>query len=451
MNQLLRSRLEDRARSGRPIRVALVGAGRFGTSVAGQIGQIEGMRLVAVADPNAANGAEALCAAGWTDEQWTQVDSAVEAVRTAEAHHAVLAPDAGALIDMDVEVVVEATGVPEIGTGTAWDSIRQDRHVVMVTVEADVTCGWALAREARRQGVVYSLAAGDQPGAIMEMYDWAMTLGLEVVAAGRGTLRYPFDRAGTPDDAFGRFGYSDDVVEGRRLNPRMYNSFRDGTKAQLEMCAVANMTGLPPDRRGMHEPSATIDDLPRLFATEDDGGLLSRAGVVDLANAVAADGETVLDQNIATGVWVVVTSDQPLVRDDLAFYGLPMDEHAQRGALYRPYHLCGVETPWTIAQAALFGAPTGAPQDAPIAEVLAVAKRDLGPGDVLDGSGGSNVSGLIDRDDALRDQKLLPLGLAYGVALNRPIKSGDPIPAEAVRLADDSLIAKLRDGSAVPG
>lgn len=444
MNALVRRKLEDAAATGRPVSVALVGAGRFGTSVAAQVGQVRGMRLVAVADPNAVSGAEALRAAGWAGDQIARTDSAAEAARRASAGSAVLAPSADVLASMPIDVVVEATGHPEIGARTAWEAIQLGRHVVMVTVEADVTCGWALAREARRQGVVYSLTAGDQPGSIMELYDWATAVGLEVVAAGRGTRRYPTDRAGVPAEAFARYGYGDDLVQRRRLNPQMYNAFRDGTKAQIEMCAVANMTGLPPDVRGMHEPSAALDDLPRLFALEEDGGLLGQTGVVDLANAVAPDGTTILNGNIEIGVWLVVTSRQRLVREDLGFYGLRMDPSGTRGALYRPYHLCGVETPWTIAQAALLGAATGTPLERPTAEVLAVAKCDLGPGDILDGAGGANVSGLIDRAGVLAREQLLPLGLAYGVAVDRPIRAGEPIPAAAVRVPADSLVAQLR-------
>ena len=452
MHGLLRRKLEERAAAGAPVRVALVGAGRFGTSVAAQLSQIEALRLVAVADPNAAHGAAALQAAGWKHEQWRRADSPAAAARLAEAGQAVLTPDAESLERIPIDVLVEATGSPENGARNALRAIRNGSHVVMVTVEADVTCGWALAREARRQGVVYSLTAGDQPGCTMELHDWAVTLGLRVVALGRGTLRYPFDRAGVPEEAFARYGFSRNLVERRDLNPRMYNSFRDGTKAQIEMCALANMTGLPPDKRGMHEPSASLDDLPRLFAARTQGGLLEQEGVVDLANALASDGVSVLDSNIQHGVWAVVTSDQPLVREDMAFYGLHVDAAENRGALYRPYHLCGLETPGTIAQAALLGAATGAPRETPTAEVVAVAKRDLRAGDTLDGSGGRNVYGLIDRAEALARDGLLPLGLAYGLTLKRGVTAGAPISADAVDVPAESLIARLRSevGKALP-
>ena len=314
----------------------------------------------------------------------------------------------------------------------------------MVTVEADVSCGWALAREARRQGVIYTLAAGDQPVAIMELFDWAKALGLEVVAVGRGTRRYPADRHGDPERALSRLGYDVEAAERLRLNSQMYNSFRDGTKAQIEMCAVSNMTGLPPDRRGMHEPSAGLNDLPDLFAPASKGGLLESTGVVDLANGVGPDGESELSENIADGVWAVATSADAHTREDMRIHGTRVSADGQRMALFREYHLCGIETPLSIAQAALLGASSGLPLEAPTSEVLAYAKRDLQPGDRLDGSGGRLVYGLIDRAETLTAEGGLPLGLAYGATVLEAVAADRPIPAGSVEVKAGSFVARLR-------
>ncbi len=444
MMRVLLEQLEARASEGRPVAVGLIGAGRFGTTIAAQISQIEGLQLVAVADPNTHNGSEALRAAGWADDQVQRADSAATARSSVESGVAALVPDAQELGSAPIEVLVEATGIPEVAAKNAWTGLRQGRHVVMVTVEVDITCGWALAAEARRQEVVYTLAAGDQPIAVMELFDWATALGLQPVAIGRGTRRYPADRHGDPDGAFERMGYSAEVVRRRRLNAQMYNSFRDGSKAQIEMCAVSNMTGLPPDRRGMHEPAAGLDDLPELFAAVGSGGRLKHEGVVDLANAVATDGVSDMPAGIAKGIWAVVTSADDLVRDDLTFYGTRVSNDRQRMALFREYHLCGVETPLSIAQAALLKSSSGAPRESPTSEVLAYAKRDLKPGDTLDGSGGCTVYGLIDRAAILREEDVLPLGLAYGATVHEPVAADQPIPTRAVDVPADSFVARLR-------
>jgi len=445
MMRPLLERLESRAAAGRPVTVALAGAGRFGTSIAAQIAQMDGLRLAAVADPNADNGAEALRAAGWADDQWVRCDSTAAVQSAVETGNAALAPDADALASAPIEVFVDATGIPEVAARNAWEALGQGRHVVMVTVEADVSCGWALAREARRQGVVYSLAAGDQPIGIMELFDWAATLGLEPVAVGRGTRLYPHDRHGDADQALERLGYDAETASRLRLNAQMYNSFRDGTKSQIEMCAVSNMTGLPPDRRGMHEPSAGLNELPNVFAPQDAGGLLRQTGVVDLANAVASDGRSDMPEHIATGVGAVVTCGDERVREDLRLHGTRVSRDEERVLLFREYHLCGVETPLSIAQAALLGATSGAPRETPTAEVLAYAKRDLHPGDTLDGSGGRLVYGLIDRAEAASADGVLPLGLAYGATVREPVAADQPIPMRAVSAIGDSFVARLRD------
>ena len=449
MLRLLLERLEARAAAGRPVAVALAGAGRFGTSVAAQIAQMDGLRLAAVADPNVGNGIEALKASGWAEGQWRRCEGAGEARGALGAGAAVLAPDAEVLESAPIDVLVEATGIPEVAARNALHALRQGRHVVMVTVEADVSCGWALAREARRQGVVYTLAAGDQPVAIMELYDWARALGLEIVAVGRGTRRYPADRHGDPERALARLGYDSEASARLRLNAQMYNSFRDGSKAQIEMCAVSNMTGLPPDRRGMHEPSIGLSGLPDLFAPAEAGGLLERTGVVDLANGVGANGESELPENIADGVWAVVTSADGHIREDMRIHGTRVSADGRRMALFREYHLCGIETPLSIAQAALLQASSGASQEVPTSEVLAYAKRDLRPGDRLDGSGGRLVYGLIDRAEILAAEGVLPLGLSYGATVHEAVAADQPISAGSVAVNKASFVAKLREEEAV--
>ena len=311
----LAGQLEERAAADRPVRVGLVGAGRFGTSVAAQLGRMRGLRLVAVADVRRSNAQAALDAAGWdaTDVQTT--DSAAVVRERVHAGRAVIVEAADLLAGAPLDVVVEATGRPEVSARVIPGLLRAGIHVVNVTVEADVLLGALFRRQAESAGVVYSLADGDQPICTKRLYDWAVGLGYRVIAAGRGTRRYPTDRTLTPAEAFARWGVDEEHVQRRRLNAQMYNSFVDGSKAQIESTAIANMTGLVPDVRGMHEPSVAVTDLPNMLRRREDGGILGAEGVVELANAVAPDGKSLLPDHIANGVWAVVTTEQPLLRE----------------------------------------------------------------------------------------------------------------------------------------
>jgi predicted homoserine dehydrogenase-like protein len=451
MHPVLLEAMRDCAASGRPVRVALIGAGRFGTTVAAQVGQMPSLRLDVICDLRAesARGAWGANGGNATAERALVLSGAAarDVATAVDEGRPVITDDVDAAVSAPVDVVVEATGLPEIAARTALGAIRAKHHVVMVTVEADVLLGSLLRRYADAAGVVYTLADGDQPAVTKRMVDWAEALGYEVVAAGRGTRYFPSDAEGLPEEAFARYGYSADLVSRRRFNAQMYNSFRDGSKAQTEMCALANATGLVPDCPGMHEPSVGVADLARVFAPREDGGILGRRGVVELANQIGPDGRDLVD-GIAIGVFVVLGTRNPILAEDLPFYGLPGARAATSSggyaAYYRPYHLCGVETPLSIAEAALLNRATAAPGPVPVADVVAVAKRDLRAGDVLDGSGGKNVRGMIERAEVVRARRLLPEGLAYGVPLTRDVARGEPIGLDDVRLNEDSLALRLR-------
>ncbi|HEX5414646.1 MAG TPA: SAF domain-containing protein [Chloroflexota bacterium] len=455
MHPILLEALRERQESGRPVRVALIGAGRFGTTVAAQLGQMPALRLSVVCDvrEESARGAwEAYGGGGSAGRVFAETvlsaRGAPERVATAvDEGRPISTDDVAAAVSAPVDVVVEATGRPEIAARTALGAIRARHHVVMVTVEADVLLGSLLRRYADEAGVVYTLTDGDQPGVIKRLCDWVSALGYEIVAAGRGTRFYPSDAAGVPEEAFQRYGYDDELVTRRRFNAQMYNSFRDGSKAQVEMCALANVTGLVPDRRGMHEPAVGVSTLARRFALQADGGLLSQSGVVELANCVGPDGQDLPD-GIASGVFVVLRTANPILAEDLPFYGLPGLSVASGAggyaAFWRPFHLCGIETPFSIAEAALLGRATAAPRRLPVADVIAVAKRDLRAGDVLDGSGGRNVRGVIERAEVARAGGFLPEGLADRVPLRRDVKAGEPITYAMVDLSEDSLAVQLR-------
>ncbi len=436
--------LRQREADGRRVKVAVVGAGRFGASVIAQIAGMPGMDVAAIAERSPVNMAAAWEAYGAAPDEAVTANEVGRAVDAVKAGRPVALEDADITPDLPVDVIVEATGVTEVSARICRAALERGKHVVNVTVEADVAVGARLAQIAGENGVVYTLADGDQPGVANRLVDWARSLGFQVIAAGRGTRRYPADREGSPKEAFARYRYSAEMVARRRLNAQMYNSFRDGTKSQLEMCALANVAGLVPDRPGMHEPPAGIDDLARLFRLRKDGGILGREGVVELANAVAEDGETDVAGEIANGVFVVIRSPHPLIAEDLGFYGLKVSEDGRTGVIYRPYHLCGVEAPLSAAEAALFGHATACPRQEPVADVAAVAKRDLAAGSRLDGSGGTTVSGYVVGWGAARARGILPLALAEGVKLLQPVERGRAIRYADVQRGRAGTIEELR-------
>lgn len=399
--------------TGRPVRVALVGAGQMGRGLAAQVGRIPGLDLAVAVDVEADRAADALVAAGHTAPE-TDAGRAGEAL---DAGRGLALTAFEALPDLDVDVVVEATGVPEIGARVAESAMGGGKHVVMLNVETDVTIGLALADIARRNGVVYSIADGDEPVCAKELVDFAHELAFDVVCAGKGKNN-PFIPTATPASCAAE-------AERKGMNPKMLASFQDGSKTMIEMAALANATGLPPDIVGMHGVTASVPELTRTLVPVGDGGVLSAPGRVDYAFGPAP------------GVFVVVTSDDATVREEMTY--LSMGE-GPNFVLYRPFHLASIEAPRTIVTTVLDRAP--ALQAAHwVAEVVAVAKQDLAPGDVLQGIGGDHVRGMT--YPAAEADGLLLLGLAEGAIVTRPVRAGEPVPADAVDVVD-STIARLR-------
>ncbi|MBV7332043.1 NAD(P)-dependent oxidoreductase [Chloroflexi bacterium TSY] len=442
---MLSSLLAQCAGEDQPIRVGIIGTGKFGGGLVAQVSRMVGMETSAVADIQLDHARRAYAVSGISAEQIDVATSANEiddAIRTGK--RAVV--EDGLLLAQteQLDVIVEATGIPEVGARMAYEAITHNKHVVMVNVEADVTVGPILRHLADSAGVVYTLVDGDQPGCTMNIVDWSRSLGFEVVAAGRGTILFEDDPMGTPDTVPERFGFDEETLNRRAINLKMYNSFRDGTKAQVEMTALANAAGLPPDVRGMHEPSVNLADIPQQFSLQEEGRLLSRHGVVELANSVAADGRTMLPDALRMGVFVVIRTDHPFTQEDLAFYHLHPGGNGQNFLLYRPYHLIAVEAPISIAKAALYGQATGAPLTTPVAEVITVAKRNLEEGTVLDGGGGYTVNGLCEKATVARTENLLPLGLAAGARLKQDVAHWEAITYDMVELNRNSFIYKLR-------
>ena len=410
--------LERRAAAGRPVRVGVIGAGKFGSMFLAQARRTPGLHVVAIADRDVAKVRTLLAAAGWEAEQFAA--SSPAAARDSGRTH--LGDDGERVIATDgIEVVVEATGDPRTGLRHAVAAIDAGRHVVMVTVEADVIAGPLLAERAAAAGVVYSLAYGDQPALICEQVDWARTAGFRVTAAGKGTRYHPSFHQSTPDTVWNNFGLDPAVATRGYMDPKMFNSFIDGSKSAIEMTAVCNATGLVPQAGGLSFPPVARHELAHHLRPRAAGGVLAlepgATGVTEVVSSLHRDGSPVA-HDLRMGTYVVVEAGQEYVAQCIREYGFQADASGSYLALYRPDHLIGLELGVSIASVAVRGEPTGAATGFR-SDVVAVAKRDLAAGEELDGEGGYTVWGK--QLPAARSLELgaLPLGLAQRVILRR--------------------------------
>ncbi len=444
----LAAKLASRAADGRPVRMGLIGAGKFGSMILAQARHIPGLQVVGIADLNVAKVRASLSRVGWAEEQYQArtLDDAVRGGGTC------VTDDVAALLACGaIDCVVEATGHPIAGIRHAASAIDAGKHVVMVNVEADVLCGPLLARRAREKGLVYGMAYGDQPALICELVDWVRACGFELVAAGKGMNFEPRYRYSTPDTVWGFFGWSEEQVAKGDFNPKMYNSFTDGTKAAIEMAAVANGTGLDCPDEGLAFPPAGLHDLARVFRPAADGGRLARAGLLDIAASQEPDGREVVN-NIRYGVFVTFKAPSQYSRECFAQYGLLTDPSGWYASMWRPFHLIGLEASISVLNAVLRGEATGTPREFR-GDAVATAKRDLRPGDVLDGEGGYLVWGNAIPASRSNAIGALPIGLAHAT-LKRPVAKDSIVTMDDVAFDRDldvlalreEMVASLRDG-----
>ena len=441
MRNSLLQELAARADAGRPLRVGVIGAGKFATMFFSQARRLPGLHLLGVVDLDRDKAVQAFQRAEWPAEQFA-AGGVQEALRKGSTW---LSEDSEALLSAEgVEIIVEATGDPIAGIGHALKAIEYGKHLVMVNVEADVVAGPLLARRARQAGVVYSLAYGDQPALICEMVDWARCSGFEVVCAGKGTKYLPRYHASTPDTVWEHYGFSQAKVAGGELNPRMFNSFLDGTKSAIEMAAVANATGLQPQPEGLNFPPCGRDGLAEVCRPRSSGGCLSHSGTVEVVSSLERDGRRV-SGDLRWGVYVTFGAPNDYVKDCFAEYGLQTDASGCYAALYRPVHLVGMELSVSVLKAGLAGEATGCPR-AFAGDVVATAKRNLSAGEVLDGEGGYTVYGRLQPSATALRTRGLPIGLAHHVTLLNDVPSGSPIGWSDVRYdAADPTVAVRRE------
>ena len=418
----LYSKLRQREADKKPIRVALIGAGKFGSMYLAQIPRTPGVHLVGIADLSPDAARDNLARVGWSLAR-TQATSLADAVRTGATH---IGADWRALVSHPaIDVVVECTGNPIAAVEHCLEAFAQHKHVVNVTVEADAFCGPLLALKAADAGVIYSLAFGDQPALICDLVDWARTCGFPVVAAGRGHKWLPHFSQSTPDTVWGHYGLTPEQAERGGLNPKMFNSFLDGSKPSIESSAVSNATGLGVPSNGLLYPPASVEDIPFVTRPRSEGGVLERKGMVEVISSLEADGRKI-PYEIRMGVWVTVEAETDYIKNCFEEYNAHTDPSGRYFTLYKRWHLIGLEVGVSVASVALRGEPTGVATGWN-ADVVATAKRDLKVGDMLDGEGGYTVWGKLLPAATSRAVGGLPLGLAHDVRVQRPVKLGQSL------------------------
>ena len=416
--------MQARADSGRPIRIGLIGSGEMGTDIVTRVAHMPGIEIGAISELRIPNALKAVDIAFQEEGHGREVSTASDLTAAMEAHKVAVTDNADLILENDlIDVVIDATGVPAVGAEIGLRAMEHGKHLVMMNVEADVTIGAYLKAEAKRLGVTYSLGAGDGPSSCMELIEFVTAMGHPIVAAGKGKNN-PLNIDAVPDQ------YIEEATR-RNMNVRMLVEFVDGSKTMVEMAAIANATGLVPDKAGMHGPAATLDQLNKTLIPEKDGGVLSKVGVVDYS----------IGKGVAPGVFVVADMSHPRISERMEDLKMGKGPYF---TFHRPYHLTSLEVPLTCARVVLYGKPDMVPLSKPVAEVAAVAKKDMQPGEKLDAIGEYCYRAWIMTSGEARSAHAIPCGLLQGGSVTRPIKKGELITYDNAAVAPGSRIAELR-------
>lgn len=416
--------MQARADSGRPIRIGLIGSGEMGTDIVTRVAHMPGIEVGAISELRVPSALKAVDIAFQEEGHGREVSTASDLTAAMEAHKVAVTDNANLILENDlIDVVIDATGVPAVGAEIGLRAMEHGKHLVMMNVEADVTIGAYLKAEAERLGVTYSLGAGDEPSSCMELIEFVTAMGHPIVAAGKGKNN-PLNIDAIPDE------YIEEATR-RNMNVRMLVEFVDGSKTMVEMAAIANATGLIPDKAGMHGPAATLDQLNKTLIPEKDGGLLSRVGVVDYS----------IGKGVAPGVFVVADMSHPRISERMEDLKMGKGPYF---TFHRPYHLTSLEVPLTCARVVLYGKPDMVPLSTPVAEVAAVAKKDMQVGEMLDAIGEYCYRAWIMTTGEARSAQAIPCGLLQGGSVTKPIKKGELITYDNAAVAPGSKIAELR-------
>ncbi|MFC2144810.1 NAD(P)H-dependent oxidoreductase [Actinomycetota bacterium] len=415
------NKLKQRQKDGNPILVGLIGAGQMGTEIVTQISLMDGMEIGVIVDLTK-KGASAGYDHTKDTSQILETDDISKAGKALTSGKKIATSNYRIATRLPrIDVVIDATGSVEMGAITTLDAIDHKKNIVMMSVECDITIGPILRKMADNAGVVYSLAAGDEPAAIIELYRFANALGFTIVSAGKGKNN-PLNIYATPKDL-------QKTADERKMSSRMLCEFVDGSKTAIEMAAVSNATGLLPDRRGMHGAKSNVDQLNKIFIPKKDGGVLNRMGAVDFAIGVSP------------GVFLVIYTDNTRIQEGMTQRDMGKGPYY---LLFRPYHLCSVEVPLTVAQTVIYGESSGHPAKGLVSECIAISKRSLKKGHVLDNIGETCYRGSIELADIARNENLLPLGLAKGAVLTKDIKKDEVISYDMVEIINETVLLNLR-------
>ena len=435
----LHRQLQQLAANHQSIKVGLIGAGKFGSMYLSQIPNTPGVQLVGIADLSPVGVKKNLDRVGWKDEQ-SNAKSLDDAIKTGQTH---ISEDWQALVSHPaIDVIVECTGHPIAAVDHCLLAFKHGKHVVNVTVEADAFCGPLLAKKAKEAGVIYSLAFGDQPALICDLVDWARTCGFPVVAAGRGHKWLPHFSESTPETVWGNYGLTPQQAERGGLNPKMFNSFLDGSKPSIESTAVANATGLSVPSNGLLYPPASVEDIPFVTRPISEGGVLEKKGMVEVISSLEANGRKI-PYDIRMGVWVTVEAETDYIKNCFEEYNAHTDPSGRYFTLYKRWHLIGLEVGMSVASVALRKEATGVAH-CWNADVVATAKRDLKPGELLDGEGGYTVWGKLLPAAKSVAMGGLPLGLAHDIKVVRPVKKGQSLCWDDVAVDINTHAYKIR-------
>jgi len=414
--------LQKREEEHNSIRIGLVGCGQMGSGLVHVTNQMVGMDTMAISDVDVSRPLATLKEMGVPEYEICVTNQLGEAADALQACKVLVTEDALLLTKLDcLDAVVEATGLTEIGSKVAWNCIQHSKHVIMLNVETDVTVGVLLHRLAKKAGCVYTAASGDEPGVCKMLYNFARTMGFEVVCLGKGKNN-PINYDATPESCR-------EDAEAKGMNPKMLSAFRDGSKTMVELAAMSNATGLVPDVPGMHGPKVDVADLNKVLIPQEDGGLLSQRGCVDYSTG-----------KVAPGVFVIVATPDPRIRVDLAFMSMGDGPYY---TLYRPYHLCNVETPVSVAEAVIYGESTIV-STRMVSEVATIAKRDLKVGEMVGEIGGADIFGRTYVYEDARVLRAIPLGLASGGKVVKDIAKGEMLTEENFRPDSTQFVYKLR-------